>query len=432
MPSEVATERQYLELLVKVGEILGESLDYTATLLNVCVATVESIADICLLDLGTPEKMYLAAAAHRDSSLTPELQHAGKFLRSERERAHPAVTVASTGNPVVVPYVGEAYVRVHAVSDEHEAFMRRMHYRSLMIVPLVSSARGIVGTLTLVRTTNDEPYSEWHVRFALDLARRCASAIAKAELFEKSQRIATQFQRAALPAALPVVDGFSFDGYYEPSSQELLVGGDWYDAFEMPDGRIAVSVGDVLGHGLDAAVWMSRLRNALRATLYTDPDPSRALAVVDRLMRLESQETFSTALVALLDPVFQTMTFSCAGHPGPLIFDPTLRCVIEAPVERSLPLGLRELFDGPRAAQTITLKRGMFFTFFTDGLLEWNHNVNDAWEVLIDVVGRQDVREGRRPARRVREAVIDGHAHEDDVAVLTIRVDALTRAEIRP
>src|SRR5579875_3065376 len=124
--SVVATQRQYLELLVKVGEILGESLDYTATLLNVCVATVESIADICLVDLGTPERLHLAAAAHRDPSLTPELQHAGEFLRSERPHArHPAVQVVATGNPIVVPYIGEAYIRSHAVSDEHEAFMRR-------------------------------------------------------------------------------------------------------------------------------------------------------------------------------------------------------------------------------------------------------------------------------------------------------------------
>lgn len=430
--AEVRSQQRYLELLLTAGELLGESLDYRTTLLNVCRATVESIADICLLDLVDGGRLYLAAAAHADDALTPSLQGAGRHLRSDRpDVVHPVVQVVESGKPLIMPRLDEAARRALATSDEHERFMRDLDYCSIMVVPLLSSSYGTIGALTLVRTCDSEPYSETHVRFALDLARRCASAIAKARLYEQSVRIATQFQRAALPPSLPNIPGIAFDGYYEPSSEELLVGGDWYDAFILPDGRVAITVGDVLGHGLDAAVWMSRLRNGLRATLYTDPDPVRALVVADRLMRLESEDAFTTALVALIDPIHQTLACASAGHPGPIIYEPNSG-TRDAQIQQTLPLGLRDLWDGPKTATMFTLRPGVFFAFFTDGLLEWNRDIKASWIAVEQAIARQDIRESAQPACAIREAVIDASSHRDDLAILTMRVDELVRYEVRP
>ncbi len=329
----------------------------------------------------------------------------------------------------MIPVAEDDYFRRSSTSAEHEQYMRRMKYRSLMIVPLTSATQGTMGALTLVRTDdNEERYDAQALRFAQDLARRCATAIAKAKLYEQTVHIATVYQRAALPERLPSRDGISFDAFYEPSSEELLVGGDWYDAFELPDGRIAITVGDVLGHGVEAAIWMSRLRNALRAALFGDPDPARALEIGDQMLRTEFREEFTTALIALIDPIHQTLSCASAGHPGPLVWDGTGE-VIDPFAERGLPLGLRKLGEVAKTSQLLCVKPGSFAAFFTDGLLEWNRNIAQAWSRLQHAIARQDVREALHPANAIRTHVIDANRHEDDVAILTVRWDKVHRRQ---
>ena len=256
--------QQYLELLLRAGEIFEESIDYHETIQNVCEAAVESIADICLLDLGAPMELHMAAAAHSDGAKTSDLRHAGKYLHSDGHGpSHPVWNVFSSETPVLVERVDEAYLKNNSTSAEHEQFMRDLRYGSVILAPLRSRLHGMLGVLTLVRTRGSLPFMQDDVSFAMDLARRCAMAIAKAMLYSETQQIATKFQEAALPQSLPQIPNMGFDAYYEPSSHHMLVGGDWYDAFTLPCGRTAITIGDVLGHGIEAAVWMSRLRNSL-------------------------------------------------------------------------------------------------------------------------------------------------------------------------
>jgi sigma-B regulation protein RsbU (phosphoserine phosphatase) len=414
----------YFELLLRAGEILDRSLDYSETLQNVCAAAVETVADVCIIDLGTAEAPRAAAAAHRDPQRSVELENVGRFLRQTEGRPrHPVCEVIERREALLVTRIDQEYLEEHATSEDHRAFMERLGYRSMMIVPLVSKTSGVLGAMTLAKTSEEAPFDQIDLRFATDLARRCAAAIAKSILHSKTVDIASRFQEAALPGKLPQVPGLVLDGFYEPSSEELLVGGDWYDAFQMPDGRIAITVGDVLGHGLEAAVWMGRLRNALRAALLGEPDPAGALIVADRLMRLDSENDFSTALVAIVDPVHRTMSCASAGHPGPLLW--THDGTISDPIsERNLPLGLQQLESQQiRRSQTVLMKSGMFAVFFTDGLLEWNRDVPGAWNRLVETMRRHDVRFAKRPAAVIRDAVIDGGSHADDVAILTLRVD---------
>lgn len=414
----------YFELLLRAGEILDRSLDYSETLQNVCTAAVETVADVCIIDLGPADAPTMVVAAHRDPERSPELENVGRFLRhSEGKAQHPVRDVIRSSNALLVSRIDEGYLAKHSTSDEHRQFMEQLGYRSLMILPLVSQTSGVLGAMTLAKTSDESPFDQTDLRFAADLARRCASAIAKSILHTKTVDIASRFQEAALPGKLPDVPGLVLDGFYEPSSEELLVGGDWYDAFQIPDGRIAITVGDVLGHGLEAAVWMGRLRNALRAAILSEPDPAGALIVADRLMRLDSEDDFSTALVAIIDPIHRTMSCASAGHPGPLMW--THDGVIADPIsERNLPLGLHELENQHvRRSQTVLMKPGTFAVFFTDGLLEWNRDVPKAWDRLIEALGRHDVRFAQRPAAVIREFVIGGGNHPDDVAILTVRVD---------
>jgi hypothetical protein len=419
---EFEREHRYLELLVETGEILGESLDYHETLENVCQAAIHGIADICLVNLGPIDQLHLAASAHRDPDKQKALQEAGWHLRNgERLSAHVARRVMRTGDPMLIAHVDDEFLKNYSTSAEHERFMRQMGYRSMMVVPLRSKTQGVLGTLTMIRTGSGAPYDQNDLRFACDLGRRCGTAIAKSLLYAQTLHIATQFQRAALPSTLPTVSGMDFDAFYEPSTEEMLVGGDWYDAFELRDGRTAITAGDVVGHGLGAAVMMSRLRQSLRAALFTDADLTRALVVTDELMRLEASDEFATAVVALVDRTQQTLSCAKAGHPGPLIWQPD-GAVSDPFDDRDAPLGLRVSNIERAAARTVTFSPQNFAAFFTDGLIEWNRDMAAGMEALCNAIRRADVRDAASPAKAIRDAVIGENEHRDDVAILTVRI----------
>lgn len=425
-------DQRYLELLVRAGEILGTALDWRETVGAVCDAVVDTIADLCFLYLkdeaGT---MQLAAAAGADRESAEILREAERFVNGPVRRPPLVTQVIETNEAAIIPQVDEEYIRSSSMSPAHERFMRRMKYRSIVVVPVTTKTRGIIGALGVVRTDrSQERYNPRSLRFIEDLARRCGAAIGKAMLYEQTLRIATVFQRAALPSALPVIEGIAFDAFYEPSSEYLLVGGDWYDAFGLPDGRVAITIGDVLGHGLDAAVWMSRLRNGFRAAMFGDPDPARALKIVDQMLRSEGEEEFfTTALVALVDPIRQTLCCASAGHPGPLVWTGTGK-VLDPFRERGLPLGLREIEPAAQTAQTLNVHAGAFAAFFTDGLLEWNRDIAQSWSALERAIARQDVRESPHPAKQLRDTVIAESQHQDDVAILAVRWDIETRANL--
>jgi GAF domain-containing protein len=422
-------EQRYTELLLRAGEILSSALDWHETVGAVCDAVVDTIADLCYLYMANDDgDLYLAAASSARPEAAKTLKEAERFIHGAFRRTPLVQQVLETSESVCIPQIDEESMRLIAVSPAHERFMRRLQYKSVVVVPVKTKTRGIIGVLGVVRTDRTpQPFDRHSLRFIEDLGHRCAAAIGKAMLYEQTLRIATVFQTAALPARLPVAEGIAFDAFYEPSSEELLVGGDWYDAFTLPDGRIAITIGDVLGHGLDAAVWMSRLRNGFRAALFGEPDPARSLEVVDHMLRADAEDNFfATAMVSLVDPIRQTILCASAGHPGPLVWLGG-GTVTDPFIERGLPLGLRELAPASRIAQALNVHVGSFAVFFTDGLLEWSRDIASSWDALIAAVRSQRIREAENPAKEIRDAVIQSERHRDDVAILTVRWDVETR-----
>jgi len=138
------------------------------------------------------------------------------------------------------------------------------------------------------------------------------------------------------------------------------------------------------------------------------------------------EEFFTTALVALIDPSRQTLCCASAGHPGPLVWMGTGEA-IDPFGERGLPLGLRDIAPALQTSQTLNVHAAAFAAFFTDGLLEWNRDIASSWSALHQAIEQQAVREGAHPAKMLRDAVITGPGHQDDVAVLTVRWDVEMR-----
>jgi hypothetical protein len=425
-PSELQrlrSDADYMHFLLAAGELLSSSLDYRSTLRNVCSAAVDAVADICVLDLGSAADAESVGAAHKEKARNIELAELAEHLTSEPEHPlHPVCKVLDTGKPFFAANIDEAWIERNASSKQHADFMRRMKYRSMIIVPVRSQIWGITGALTLVRTDlSPKPYDEDAIAFAMDLGRRCGIAIGKARLHSQTVDIAERLQRAALPGHLPIVRDLRFDVLYEPADAALLVGGDWYDVFELRNGLIGLSIGDVSGHGIESAAQMSSIRNAIRMALVMETDLAKVLEDADFLFHHEVPTgIFCTALVAVIDPKKGTLTCASAGHPSPLIWTRgEIRPVLCDP---SPPLGIGTLCRSTVRPQTIELEPGCTIVFYTDGLVEWKRDLHAGEAALYAAIGNAEVRNGAQPARAIRDACVTG-AHADDIALLVVRYE---------
>lgn len=416
------TEAEYMRFLVAAGELLSSSLNYRTTLSNVCKAAVQNIADICVLDLGTIGDVNAYGAAHRDPKLTPQLEAMTSHLHSDPGRpAHPVCHVLDTGRIFFAPVIDDAWIEKHAANPRHAEFMRAMEYRSMIVVPVRSQIWGLTGASTLVRTSlSGERYDESAIAFGEDLGRRCGIAIGKARLHSQTIDVAERFQRAALPASLPVDPRFELHRFYESADAALLVGGDWYDAFVLKDGRIGLSIGDVAGHGVEAAALMSSVRNAIRMALVFEPDLDTLLESVDYLFRSEATDRFCTTAIAVFDPASRVIRVVSAGHPSPLLWEDG--DVHELAPRGVPPLGYVELAQQPAHVNTYQLKSGSLIVFYTDGLIEWQRKPAQGLDALYCALRDPAVRSAEDPALAIRNACIKG-AHADDVAILTVRVN---------
>ena len=431
-PERPQEESTYFAFLLRAGEILSTSLDYRETLKNVCRASVETVADICLLDIGPPGETELAAAAHRVAAEERHLKGAGDFLRSAPERPeHPVCTVIKTGETMFARQVDDDFIGEVASSDDHAAFIRKMRITSMIIVPVSNQAWGVVGALTLARTGGSQPFDEVAVRFAQDLGRRCGIAIAKARYHSQIAQVSTRYQQLSLPKRLPQTPAAAFSAYYEPADKTMFVGGDWYDAFPLPNGQIALTVGDISGHGLDAAVHMGYTRVALHAALAVQADIAKALDVVDYMVRDSNHGAFfATASVAIFDPHDMTLRCASAGHPGPLIWDERRKDVTDPFTKRGLPLGFRDM-AGTQETAVISVEPGTLAVFFTDGLVEWNRDYLAGERNLYRAIEDPAVRASENAAESVVRAVVKGK-HHDDIAVMTFKVlETTSSSEMR-
>jgi PAS domain S-box-containing protein len=254
------------------------------------------------------------------------------------------------------------------------------------------------------------------------LAGQCALAVERAEMYEKEHTAAVTLQRSLLPGELPSVRGLALDARYLPRSTD--VGGDWYDVFRLPDRRLAVAVGDVMGKGLLAAAGMGRVRNALRALALTDPRPAAVLAGLDRLFTAtELEEQVTTVSYLVIDPETGEGQAGNAGHPPTLLLAPGALPVLDS-AEAGTPLG----WASPRRQHAFRLPPGSSAVFYSDGLVENRMRGIDAGlDELVRVAAGapQDLLgEPGRLLQHLLDSMLAGHEQDDDVTVLVMHVPA--------
>lgn len=289
-----------------------------------------------------------------------------------------------------------------------------------VVLPLRSADQN-VGSLHLGMSERPRFGSD---EFFTACAERIAYALNNARLYEREQRVSLTFQNAALSARLPEVPGYTFSATYEAGRAEALVGGDWYDAFQLADGRFVLSIGDVQGSGLEAAVAMMNVRQTLRGVAHIHADPVRMLEAADRALQEQHRDRFVTTFVAVIDPVTQSCAYASAGHPPPLLrlTDGSVQTLHSSGV----PLGIPE-FSHTIEAQYLHLPPHSLLVLYTDGIIESSHDILEGEARLQRALGTIS-HMGNNAAKELYNAVLPEHSR-DDVAILTMYVD--TSAPVR-
>jgi PAS domain S-box-containing protein len=256
-----------------------------------------------------------------------------------------------------------------------------------------------------------------YVGTAIDIHERKTMEARLLEVYQREHKIAETLQRSLLPERLPQIDGVELAARYLPGARGAAIGGDWYDVLERPDGRVALVVGDVVGHGLRAAATMGQLRNAFRAYGLVESSPSEVVARINRLVMSGVEEVMATVLYLVLDRETGELAFSAAGHPPPLVLSPDGPHFLEG--GRSVPIGASDpaVFREARAV----LAPGSSLLLYTDGLVERRDEPLDKrLDKLAAVAGGAgqglDVL-----CERVIKSVLGEGEPGDDVALLAVR-----------
>ncbi len=256
-----------------------------------------------------------------------------------------------------------------------------------------------------------------HVGTAIDIHQRKTMEAQLEESYLREHRIAETLQRSLLPERLPRLEGLELAARYLPAVRGAAIGGDWYDALERPDGRVALVVGDVVGHGLRAAATMGQLRNAFRAYGLVESSPSAVVASINRLVMSGPEEVMATVLYLVLDRETGEVTFTSAGHPPPLVLEPDGPRFLES--GRSVPVGAADPTAFREGADVVA--PGSTLVLYTDGLIERRGvPLERRLQQLAQTAG-----EAEPALERLCEAVLHGlladEDPEDDVALLVVR-----------
>jgi PAS domain S-box-containing protein len=278
---------------------------------------------------------------------------------------------------------------------------------------------GAIGTLRLVlpgdirREREDEVFLE-------ALAGQCAIALERAQLYERERATAAALQRSLLPDRLPHADGVALAARFLPGSADAEVGGDWYDAFTLPDGRLVLVIGDVMGKGVIAAAGMGRLRSALRALAFVNPLPEAVLQGLDRVFTAtEEPDQIATLVYMLVNPVARRTAVAAAGHLPLVLVRAGAEPELVDAGSGSTPLGWPE----HRAQRTLELAAGDTLIGLTDGVVERRGYDLDEGLALVLECAAAPAASLDGLLERVASTMLYHTAGRDDATLLAVRFE---------
>jgi len=411
-----ALERSDLYEDERRSRLRAERLQGMTTLLSNALSTADVAYVVADEVAGAVEATAVAVAAVHDGRVTGTLAASGdggalEPLLADEDEDGPA-SVAIRERRSLAYGSGAELLQAHP-----EALFERVPGGPVLVVPLVAARRAnalLVAAWDEPRAVADDERS-----LVAALAGQAAQALDRAGRFESEQTIAETLQRSVLPTSLPRVQGVELAARYLPGSAELDVGGDWFDAVQLPDGKLGLVVGDVVGKGVQAAATMAQLRNATRAFSLERLKPASVLARLNRLADEMLDTSFATLAYLWLDPVSRICRMSSAGHPPPLVAIPDGRVELLEKV-RGLPLGTG--MQARYRQETIELPAGSIVLLYTDGLVERRgQSIDDGLELLRTEVASAP-KDPDRLLEHILTYVVGSGERGDDIALLAARV----------
>lgn len=408
----VAKPEAKLEAMVEIAHGLGKA-----------VALEEVLSGV----LDSLFKIFVQADRGFVILQTPSGDLAPKAVRFRRESEETAARISRTIVQEAMTSQ-QAILSADAASDSRFSMAESItdfHIRSLMCAPLVDSDGQSLGVLQIDTLNQKSRFTEDDLDVLASVASQAAIAVDNAQLHEKALhqqameqdlKLARKVQHDLVPTDPPVVESYQFFHFYEPARQ---VGGDYYDYVTLPDGRIAIVLGDVSGKGVSAALLMAKLSGDVRFCLASEPDPAAAVSRINaNFMRGGSEDRFVTFIVVVLDPRDHRFTLVNAGHMPPLMRRGGTVEEIGDEVA-GLPLGVMD--DYQYEAFSHHLEPGDLITLYTDGFSEAMNPAGELYgtERLSKMVGNREddaTAWGQRVLEDVR-SFVSGHPQSDDMCL---------------
>ncbi|MEU2052511.1 ATP-binding SpoIIE family protein phosphatase [Streptomyces bungoensis] len=417
----------------EAGRRIGTTLDIACTAQELADLATENFADLVTVDLldsvlrgndgpvsGPPTLRRVAqrSVVEGDPELTirPEQLHVSP-------RGSPSARALDTGQPS--RHTGPPAPRDAGGANDHRA-------HSTLVVPL-RARDSALGVAQFIRHRNPDPFDDEDLLLAQEIAARAAVAVDNARRYTHARATALTLQRSLLPQHTAEQSAVEIACRYLPAGAQAGVGGDWYDVIPLSGARVALVVGDVVGHGIHAAATMGRLRTAVRTLADIDLPPDELLTHLDDVViRLsaesstdpaiqETSDIGATCLYAVYDPVSRQCVLGRAGHVLPAVvgLDGTAD-LLELPP--GPPLGLGGL---PFETAEFDLPEGSVLALYTDGLIEGRDHDVEAGIALLRQALAQPAISLQATCDAVLEALLPADRPHDDIALLLARTHAL-------
>ncbi|RPE33551.1 ATP-binding SpoIIE family protein phosphatase [Kitasatospora cineracea] len=427
-----------LALLASVGSQVGTTLDLDTTARELCEVLVPRVADFACVDLldGLISDSELPVALPDDATMLRRV--ARTFNASSQRwnhvldegalmampRSTPPGLALQENQPVLVPLISADVAVDYAAALGGPELEPAVVGRSMLVLPL--SARGtVLGILKLLRLTDRAPFTRSDADTLKEIAARAALSLDNARLHRAESKVATTLQRSMIPTRPPRIPGVQIAHRYMPGDRKAEVGGDWFDAIQLPGSRVALVVGDVMGHGLHSAAAMGRFRTAMQTLAALDLPPAQLLRHLDNLAHKLGDDHLATCLYAVYDPINRTCELASAGHVPPVLVHPDGRGeLLELP--SGAPIGVGGV---PFQTKKIDVSDGSMLVLCTDGLVEVRGG--DIGAGLAALCGNLiDPKQTPDEACDTVLNTLHSEDRQDDIALLVARFDGVPPTEV--
>ncbi|WP_430542242.1 ATP-binding SpoIIE family protein phosphatase [Streptomyces malaysiensis] len=441
--SEQYESRERLALLSEARSHIGASLDVADTAREFTEVTVDRFADVVSVDLLGPvfqgdlpgsdpaEPVPLRRAAYRSAySGSRGARATGELGRRPTPRL--ITRCLATGQAELHQVTDPDVLRWLIRDPDQEARALACAVHSMIVVP-VRALGATLGVVVFLRCGSRAPFARGDLAVTEDLVTRAAVCLDNARRYLRERTTSETLQRSLLPRKLPDQAALEIASRYLPAEAQAGVGGDWFDVIPLSGARVALVVGDVVGHGLQASVTMARLRTAVRSLADLDLPPDELLTHLDDIViRLSDDveadaagDVGATCLYAVYDPVSRRCTLARAGHPLPTLRTPDgSTTILNLPA--GPPLGLGGL---PFEAVEVDLPEGSLLALYTDGLIESRgRDIDEGFDAL-----RQALNRPTPSLEAACDAVLEAlppTCPDDDVALLLARTRALSTDQV--